>query len=268
MAKINQKRKLAIITRAYEISSMSKISHPLIKKYADKCNADFIIIDKRKINIGPFHNEIFQSYDLLSRYERILCIDSDVIISPKTPNIFNIVPEDKIGVVLEDVGFRKYSRHNDIQNVQKKFGDVGWKSGYINTGFIVYSRQHKDLFKINQKYFWNDLGYDDIQIGYMIHKLNFEICQLSYKFNHMSIFSEFGHNWLKSYVIHYAGTGFYRRMSRDNQMLRDLELIDQAYPLLILVNILPRARLLAIFIYGYITYFKNTFFKSMKEAFK
>ena len=62
---MNEKNKYLIVTRAYKINEMSNISHPLIRKYAVNCHADFFVINERRIDIGPFHNEIFQCYDLL-----------------------------------------------------------------------------------------------------------------------------------------------------------------------------------------------------------
>ena len=166
------------------------------------------------------------------------------------------MPENKVGVIYEDVGFRKNSRLDFINLVQEELGDVGWKNGYINTGFMVFSKQHRDLFKVDLDCFWNGLGYDDVHIGYMLHKLDIDVFNLSFRFNHMSMFSEFGFNWLKSYVIHYAGTGFYRRMPRENQMRRDLKLINSYSPsYLNYVNVLPRFRLLLLGVYGFLMSF-------------
>tara|TARA_B100000900_G_scaffold254828_2_gene217110 strand:+ start:8536 stop:9276 length:741 start_codon:yes stop_codon:yes gene_type:complete len=244
--------KLAIVTRCEKNYKFSSLSHPILKEYASMCGADFIIISERKINIGPFHNEIFQCYELLDYYDRICVIDSDVLLN-NPPNIFKLVPYDKIGLVFEDIGFRKKDRLRDILLVQKKFGNVDWKRGYLNSGFIVFSKVHKDIFKINKKYFWNKIGFDDVQIGYMINKLNYKIFELPYKFNHVSLFSEAGKNWLKSYVIHYGGRGFYRKLSRFEQMKRDLYILNYKSNLYIsFANILPRIRLVLLGLIGYL----------------
>ena len=260
---VEQVKKFAIVTRAYEISEMSRISHPIINSYAEKCDADFLIISEAKIKIGPFHNEIYQCHDLLDKYERICVIDSDVIINQSTPNIFKLVPSDHIGVVYEDVGFRKYSRRNRIKEIQDQFGDVNWKKGYINTGFIVFSNIHKNIFKINKKKIWNNLGYDDVQIGYNIKKNNYLIKELDYRFNHMSLFSEGGKSWLGSYIIHYAGRGFYRNIPREKQMMKDLNSIKEHSSFTIqFLNIMPRIRLIFI---GLIGYFGEFIFNKIKK---
>lgn len=257
---MKKNNKFLLVTRAYGITNMSKISHPLLKKYAERCSADFLVIDKKKINLGPFHNEIFQLYDLLDKYERIINIDSDVLIKDNTPNLFDIVPEKKIGLLFEDVGYRKWSRRNDIKKIQEKFGNINWKEGYINTGLIVVSRMHKNIFKVNPKEFWNEPGYDDVQLGYMINKHKFEIYNLPVKYNHMSLNSELGYNWLYSYIIHYSGRGFYKDMDRSMQMERDKNIIENFHPIIFnFLNFKPRLRLICLGLWGYSKVFISFF---------
>jgi hypothetical protein len=259
---LNKERRL-IVTRSFKITEISEISHPLIAAYASRCDADFKVIDRPLINIGPFHNEIFQCHDLLDEYDRILCIDSDVLISSDTPNIFERVPYDTIGTVFEDIANRKYHRRMFIKAIQKKFGDVKWEKGYINTGFIIFSKCHQLAFKINDDEFWNDLGFDDVQLGYMFHKFGFKIENLGRKFNHMSMFSELGYSWLDSYIIHYAGTGFYRRMDRSRQMKIDLQFLSEEMSLKHRFFVaFARLRLLAIGCFNFLSdlkYYKKEF---------
>lgn len=219
--------KYAIVTRAKNISEITSISHPILKKYAEKCGADFIVIDKKKINVGPhMHGEIYQIYEMFSKYERILSIDSDVLLSDITPNIFDYVPFNMIGVVLEDKGWRAQMRRLDVKAVEHKIGEIGWKKNYINSGFLIVSKIHKDLFNLLHKDVLTMPGNDDVMLSYDIHRLGFQIMDLGHKFNHMAMHSELGASWLKSYVIHYAGRGFYPHLTKDAQMRMDLETIQ------------------------------------------
>lgn len=196
--------KLAIVTRSDgNIKEMSDRTHPTLKNYAKKCGADFIVLDHE----APyFHYRILKLYDLFEKYDRIISMDSDVLIFPDCPNLFEIVPEDKIGTVLEDKGTRERDRRARIEMVNEKFGNVGWREGYINTGVAVFSKCHRDIFKTRDLYM--NLGYDDVYLGYWIHKLGYKIHELPYQLNHMRCFSE---DWngnpskYKSFIIHYAG---------------------------------------------------------------
>ena len=81
--------KRLIVTRADEkIVEMSEISHPLIKKYANKCQADFLILDKDypcKDKLGTQHYRILNIEKLYDNYDRILCLDTDILISDICP---------------------------------------------------------------------------------------------------------------------------------------------------------------------------------------
>jgi lipopolysaccharide biosynthesis glycosyltransferase len=234
--------KYALVTRADDsVKQMSNITHPIMKDFADRWECDFIILNHKTDYIVPStphqcykdgitHYRIMKLYDLLNKYDRILSMDTDMVILPNCPNPFEEVPEHKIGSVLEDKGSREMDRVNIMLQIQSKYGMVGWTSGYINTGFFIVSKQHKDIFqKINGEY-WTSIGVDDIHIGYLIHKLGFEVHELSYKWNHMSMFSE---EWngspdrFESYVIHYAGAGVYNPgvRSKEEQALEDLNVI-------------------------------------------
>jgi len=242
--------RFAIVTRAQDGYELAPLTHPTILKYAVKCGADFVVLNESVINAGHYSYEILQFYDLFSKYDRILSVDSDVIISPLCPNIFQIVPYDCIASIYEDKHSRKKDRRQRIRLVQEKFGQVGWESGYINTGFFLATKPHKELFKYESDQIWNSYGRDDVYLGYRIHKYGFKVFELPYLYNHMSSFSEIGHNWLKSYVIHYAGRGFSGKKTRFEQITEDLLLLEKRTPLMLnFCHPIARLRLIALGLY-------------------
>lgn len=220
--------KCAITTRAdSNIKEMTDITHPIIQKYADKIGADFIVLDDPK-GLHP-HYRILQFYELFDKYDRIISFDSDIVIAPDCPNLFDIVPYEKIGTIFEDAGSRQQDRRERIRKANEKFGDIGWKTGYINTGVAVFSKCHKELFK--QRELWMELGFDDIYLGYWLRKLGFEIYELPPKFNFMTMFAE---DWngrpqrLDNYIIHYAGNSF--SGDRLGDIKRDAEIFYSEFP--------------------------------------
>jgi hypothetical protein len=219
--------KRLVVTRADDnVSDWSAISHPIIKEYAKRCNADFLILNDETVH--PFsHFRILKCYDLLEEYDRILSIDTDVLIMPNCPNIFDVVPEDSIGTVLEDKGSRLQHRRQVISDAQKQFGDVGWREGYLNTGVFVVSREHREIFNISKDRMWMGFGEDDVTLGLKIKELGYKIFELDPYYNFMSLWTE---NWcgLKkadAYIVHYAGHGFYPNIPRVQQLKQDWELI-------------------------------------------
>ncbi len=213
-------KKCAIVVIAIGQSEIWEISRRSILEYCNKYNIPLEIISERKYSENYERNNIFnmfeknQIYDLFEKYDRILRLDWDVIITPICPNLFSIVPEEKIGAVFEDKGTRKSNRRNRIKIIQDKLGNIGWSSGYINAGIILTSKQHRKIFYTTDEdlEILKNINVDDREqtfLNYTIRKLRFKIYSLSYKFNHMSLFSEPWNkcqNRLQSYIIHYAGS--------------------------------------------------------------
>jgi len=206
--------KLLVTTRCDDrIKHISDISHPIIKEYASRIGADFMIMDHEPPSDSGDnrpHYRILKHYDLHDSYDRILHLDTDTLLSPKCPNLFDVVPYDKIGTIYEDKGSRRVPRLNTILEALRKFGFIGWYGGYINTGVILSSKCHKDIFQSIDGEYWTGFGSDDVLLGYQINKLGHQVHELPFQFNHMTMFS---HPWnnnanrFDSHIIHYAGRG-------------------------------------------------------------
>lgn len=123
--------KLAITTRTHTgFEYITDHTYRSLEKYAEKCSADFLKLTKDvhdEDSDGKSHYKILNNYDVLEEYDRICHLDSDILISKRAENIFDLVPEDKVGVVYEDKGTRIEHRHEVIQKIQDTFGHIGWK---------------------------------------------------------------------------------------------------------------------------------------------
>jgi len=221
--------KLAIVTRAdNNIKKMTDITFPFMKDYAKKCNADFIVYDHTPpvmTDDNLPHFRIMKTYETLLEYDRVLHLDADMAISPLCPNLFDLVPEDKIGSIFEDKGSRRPHRHNLISEVQKKWGDVGWIEGYTNAGTFLVSKMHREIFTPINGAYWLGWGSADVHLSYQIHKLGFEVFELEYKWNHMTMFSEPWNGYadrFDSFIIHYAGGGLFDEQNKIRQIEKDI----------------------------------------------
>tara|TARA_B100000315_G_scaffold257762_1_gene307613 strand:- start:1547 stop:3160 length:1614 start_codon:yes stop_codon:yes gene_type:complete len=213
--------------------SYTEITMSVIEEYAQWVGADMVYLTEPsecEVDDGKWHYRIMELYDLFDKYYRILNLDADVLINKTCPNLFDVVPYEMIGTILEDKGSRKYQRREVIKEIQNDYGSVGWEKGYINTGVFLTSRVHRDIFQKIEENFWTGFGYDDIHLGYNIHKQEHKIFEFDYKYNHMTMFSEkwnFSPNRFKSYIIHYAGSGIFENkwymkdISREEQIRRD-----------------------------------------------
>tara|TARA_Y100001973_G_C5199872_1_gene336808 strand:+ start:1942 stop:2664 length:723 start_codon:yes stop_codon:yes gene_type:complete len=224
--------KYLVVTRAdSKVNDITEITHPILKEYAKRCNADFAILTEDsecQVGHGRWHFKIMELGNLLDTYDRILCIDSDTLVKNTCPNLFDVVPYECVGTNLEDKGSRQGERRRRIRAAGEVFGDIGWTENYINTGVFVVSKPHKVIFqKINGQFAEHDVfdgGFDDVHLGYLIHKHGISIHELDYTFNHMGMYSE---PWngspsrFDSNIIHYAGAGMFDAPSRVEQIRRD-----------------------------------------------
>tara|TARA_R110002020_G_scaffold130148_1_gene291277 strand:- start:27447 stop:28151 length:705 start_codon:yes stop_codon:yes gene_type:complete len=213
--------KYLLTTRAdATVADWAELVHPVFRKYAEKVGADFLILDeslnctaaRTGIGDGLWHFRIMKHYDLHEIYDRILHFDSDILLTPDCPNLFDHIPYDCIGTVYEDVGSRAPQRVQCMNNAQRQFGEIGWQNGYINTGVFMTSKCHRDIFQPIDGQFFTDWGTDDVHIGYQIKKHGFKVKPLEYQFNHMTMFSEAWNgspDRFDSHVIHYAGRGVF-----------------------------------------------------------
>ena len=222
--------KLLVTTRADQnCIDWIELVHPIFRKYAEKITVDFLVLYENLnvpeagggIKLGVYQYRIMRHYDLHEHYDRILSFDTDLILSPNCPNLFEYVPYDHIASVYEDKGTRKTQRVQCMLNAQRQFGNINWDSDYINTGVFLTSKCHRDIYRtINGKYF-TDWGTDDIHIGYLIKKLGYKVKELPYQFNHMTMFSE---QWngspdrFDSHIIHYAGRGIFEEGKAINKL--------------------------------------------------
>lgn len=247
------KNKFAMVTRSDDnITDLTDVTHPILMDYAKQWGCDFIVLDEKEDWMTDYelaHYRILRVREILEHYERVLVIDSDIVIMPTCPNPFEVVPVDKIGTIYEDVGSREAMRQGVIMSIQERFGHVEWEEGYINTGLFVVSRQHSNIFQRIEppkdqiqdasfsplKGLWMGFGYDDALIGYNIHKFGHEVHELPFQFNHMSMFSEDWNgnaNRFNSHIIHYAGLARFpddrsgRVLTNGNDMACRLELIE------------------------------------------
>ena len=208
--------KRAIVTRIDdEVKDYVEITLPVIKKYADKCGADLITLSHEPpvwTEDRKPHYRALKIYDMFDEYDRILHLDADMLMNKNCPDIFNTVPEGKIGSVYEDVGSRQADRRQKIYQLQMMWGDLGWRDGYTNFGTFVMSKQHRDMFQPHNEQYYLGWGSADLHISYNIHKYNMEVHELSYHWNHMTMFSE---SWnqkkdrFNSFIIHYGGRGVF-----------------------------------------------------------
>lgn len=200
----------AVVTMCFgqKYEELSVITQPTLKKYAEKIGADFVVINEKRLSNKYIHYEKFQIFDLFGKYHRILFLDSDIIVRPDCPDLFEVVSENKLGI-FDEGRFEDFLPVIRDACVKYKMSIPKWSGQSYNTGVMVLSRLHKHLFKKpDQEYdcYNGYLHYEQPYINLKIMTENVAVKDIGYKFNRISIMDKpTGENRLSSYMIHYAG---------------------------------------------------------------
>lgn len=181
---------------------LAKLTHPTLRRYAERIGADFLSIDESSSSTP--HWEKFQIFDLLNRYERIVYLDTDLIVRDDCPDLFEKVPQSYLGM-FNEAPFTD-GRASAMQDALNQYEETlpDWNGLYYNTGVIVISRGHKYLFKKpdREESSFYEQGYLNIKIA----KDSVWIHPLEYQFNRMTCMDSItGEERHASYIIHYAG---------------------------------------------------------------
>ena len=233
-----QKLAIATITIGEKFWKMASYTHPLIKEYAEKCGADFIVLDSRKMyeKCGLATYERFQLYELFDTYDRIAFIDTDILVSPDSPSIFELTPAGKIGASSEEV-YSQSARDKEV--TQEVLGNVDWNKVYFNAGMILLDRSHKELlnpdspglthwakgdFRDNHVNLLNDQPF----INHRSNLLGFEVHDLGQRFNRTRAIHNTSTRF-NSYFIHYAGPSGHRYGERIDQIRKDASVLGSRF---------------------------------------
>jgi lipopolysaccharide biosynthesis glycosyltransferase len=229
----NREINKAVVTIAIgeAFQKLGKITHPIFKNYAERNNADLIVIDKQvylnKFKILTY--EKLQVWDLLDgRYDQILLVDTDVLIAPDAPSVFEMCPTDTFGFVSEET-YSMAGPHK--KRTQEKLGRIFRIAPYFNSGVMVFSPIHREIFnpqsKIFEKWALDETNKDHIMsdqpvLNYLVNYYKFKTIDFGYKFNHTRVIPDPVIRF-RSYFIHYTGEDLcgYRFGTKVHQIEKD-----------------------------------------------
>ena len=229
------KKAIVTICIGEEFEEIAKFTHPTLKNYANKIGADFYKINTCETT--P-HWAKFQLYELLNKYDRIIYLDTDLIVRDDCPDLFDIVPYNQIGSFNEA---RFASREYTFFETAKAYGidpSKIWDGKYYNSGVLVISKCHKKLFKRPELEFCNfyEQSYLNLKLSTQEFKRDKKVdtslmFDLSYKFNRMTCLDFCGIVRYDSYIIHYAGYHYFTKPGEIIDIIKnDLKIWEEDKP--------------------------------------
>ncbi|BAJ00074.1 glycosyltransferase [Shewanella violacea] len=227
--------KKAIFTLAIGDNPMYRAAIESFRIYADKVGADLIVseelhyqvdIKNPKYDANPAWSEKLYIGELLKKYDRVLYLDADFIITPEAENVFDTL-DDLNSIYMFNEG-RYRDRTPVIKEACDLLGDVpNWDSVsnlpvYFNMGMLLISKEcplfeHLSVEKLQSV--CNKIKfYEQTLTNYMIQKHKISYKCVESKFNRMDLLGL--DNYRQADFIHYAGRGF-----RDKCPLREVRYI-------------------------------------------
>lgn len=139
---------LLTIASGASFGEIAALTHPAMGAYARQIGADFISIGTET---ATPHFEKFRIAEFLGLYDRILFMDSDIVITDGCPDVFELVPDNSFGAWFPNpmIPGRFADR---IALAQQALGDIGWVENYFNSGVMVVSRTHRAIFENPDSY--------------------------------------------------------------------------------------------------------------------
>ncbi|MBN1404673.1 MAG: hypothetical protein JW942_09445 [Opitutales bacterium] len=202
------------------------LSGPFFEAYARRNGCDFVVMDKRlvrhriqwrkwRVNLQL---EKYQLGPLLDRYERVIFADADLILTPNCPNLFDMLPAERLGVVADPAGEQMWKRDEEMANMQARFGALqGATPAYFNSGLMLLSGVHRELFSFDAKTLLPGRWPEQTALNYYSAKWELPRQYLPEKCNFLP-----GHcGWdeqaarLEAWGVHYAGVASKELMKRD-----------------------------------------------------
>jgi len=225
--------KKAIVTACYgkDYEAMGAVTLPLIRRYAKSVGAEFIQISERKFPENPAFFEKFQLFDILTKFDRVIWMDSDILVRDDCPDLFGLVPREQVGAF--DEGAFIPDRVMVMRQAFQFYGfkpPKDWKGSYYNTGILVASRMHRFLFDPRDV----KLGFECDQgeqtlINCRALERKFKFTGLDYRLNRMSCMDKFvGLPRHDAHIIHYAGAP--NKETATGLMLGDLKKWNEDSP--------------------------------------
>jgi hypothetical protein len=198
--------KKLVITLAIgpEHAALGRVTHATHRAYADRIGAEFLAIhDQRLARTSP-HWEKFRLGELLETYDRIVYLDTDTIVRDDCPDLFDLVPPTHVGA-FNEAPYTTRS-HELMVDICRAYGTTlpAWDGRYWNTGVLVLSRAHRDLFRIPEQEVCSFYEQSYLNMVFALHGTPMHA--LPSRYNRMTCMDGVGGDERHAaYIIHYAG---------------------------------------------------------------
>ncbi|MFW6353654.1 MAG: hypothetical protein ACOC3I_04625 [Verrucomicrobiota bacterium] len=219
----------AVVTMAIGRLDYTAFTLPLMQRWAEREGCDFIVLDERKVCFNPnwpkrrfgIHLEKFQLRSLFERYERLLYLDADILVNPRAPSPFDLVPEESVGGVWDDSGVGAWKREEELVRLARHHrAPLPTRLGprYLNAGMLVLSRAHEGLWRFDRRAFCRGRWPEQSLFNYRRIVSGTPVQALPREFNFLPLHrAHWGNDAIRrgAHFLHFAGQPAKQRLAKD-----------------------------------------------------
>jgi hypothetical protein len=196
----HEKRAIFVVLQGPHAKAEFAVTEAYFRDYAHRIEADF----------KPIHAEpsvpraALKTLTLASarEYDRFAILDADIIIRPHAPDIFEVVPPDRLGVMVEG---RRLDRRGECEELTRLY-DLETAipaEHYFNTGVLVMSRRHVPMLEALRE---GPVFGHPLLINVLARTQEIPIYDLPTSLNHL-ITPEISVDFRYGAFVHVAGSG-------------------------------------------------------------
>lgn len=186
------------ICHGYDHERIAASTHPVMRRYARRIGAEFIVLNGK-----PLHQQDglasdipkdagarlakLELVDLLKIYDRLIYFDNTVVVNPRCPDLFALVPEDKVGAIYETrFGVKWINELSGLMAEAFNYYGVPPCADFFNSGVMVISECHRLMFTLPEAPVKRFRGwFDQPLLNAMCRKHGFEVHDLGVRFNYL-----------------------------------------------------------------------------------
>lgn len=182
---------------------------PTIERYAAKVGADFRIHDKedRRFDGTSFFMQKLGQWDYLREYDRLLCLDADIMVVPAAPDIFETFNEPGAFCGMDE----SYTDRAHIMRpyvekhgVRIPAGSYAPRPRHINGGVWLLDRRCNLQYDVSE--YIPCKGYEENFVNYVLAKNGVTVRDVGVRWNRMC--SDTTTPRRECFFIHHGGFGF------------------------------------------------------------
>ena len=144
-------------------NDITSLTYPYMKRYADKIDADLIIIKDRKYPDFSINMEKFQLYEISKNYDWTIFIDADALVHPNCPDFTEIFNKNEVIFNRYDYYPFRFKHNNYARRDGRNIGACTWVCIFSDlTRHAWKPHENPNLFldQINPMDLEKNFGYD------------------------------------------------------------------------------------------------------------